>query len=718
MKEHVQQPGVRKYAGDDLIELQSEPLKAIQTLFKEYPPCVVQGCEVEALNAGTYAVTPGLLSLQGLDAAGVPCHKLVPFEGATGVVLPAYFTLTYETQTRVYGDGKAKPIAYKYKAALSVIAPAAGVEYLQIPIGGALRWVDVLGITKKLDREGGQAKEVLVNYAAAATRNLPTSGTKLGVLFGLVTKWFMDLKALAFKDKVSKMDLDVDLAAELDGKVVAKDIDNKIDALQIGGENLLDDSKDNSIARSKAFKINHKAIKPNDVVTLRLDVVEKTGDFTTAYVVFNAVDLQGVASQGVFVVNQDPTLTALAKGFSSPIDWILNGGKEVYFLDSMLLFSGAYENSNTMRVQFTKLEQGNKATDWLPSLADNANVLSTKVDKIDNKGLSTNDYTQEEKEKLAAVNITRYRQEEAYYKGDGNWIDPNTVEVGLALCYGPNCPTEGVLYYVNTLFCSGRQSSRAQIATTYHGANEMYMRIKYYMDNWLPWERLAKASELYKGGMLDGLDSKQNAGELKNFVSSGFDEYGPCSILNFSRNRLAYFTKRGGTVELSKPATVGSVDVLFADNTRTVNFGNPIGDISITLNLPGAWEYMRNFAIQFSNGAFPTKFSIWSFKNNLWSQTMLIENNRSSVFSHKTANIDYGVTKIRITAHEYNNAENYGVVQLFWYYGDSSLASYALPLTGGEMYGDTNWKEGGPKVLGNTVWHAGNDGHSSGLDAD
>ncbi|MEG1952399.1 MAG: hypothetical protein RR084_07480 [Bacteroidales bacterium] len=94
----------------------------------------------------------------------MPCHKLVPFEGATGVVLPAYFTLTYETQTRVYGDGKAKPIAYKYKAALSAIAPATGVEYLQITSGGALRWVDVLGITKKLDREGGQA-EVLYTLA-------------------------------------------------------------------------------------------------------------------------------------------------------------------------------------------------------------------------------------------------------------------------------------------------------------------------------------------------------------------------------------------------------------------------------------------------------------------------------------------------------------------------------------------------------------------------
>ncbi|MEG1572836.1 MAG: hypothetical protein RR328_04710, partial [Bacteroidales bacterium] len=452
MKEHVQEPGVRKYAGDDLIELQSEPLKAIQTLFKEYPSCVVQGCEVESLPDGTYTVKPGMLSLKGLDAAGVPCHKLVPFEGATGVVMPAYFTLTHDTQTRVYGDGKAKPIAHKYKAILSVIVPAAGVEYLQITSSGAPRWVDVLGITKKLDREGGQAKDVLVNYATAATRNLPTSGAKLGILFGLVTKWFTDLKALAFKDKVSKTDLDVDLCAELDAKVIAEDIDAKIDELKIGGENLLDDSRDSSIARNKEFKINHKAIRLNDVVTLRFDVAEKTGNFTTAYVVFNAVDLQGVASQGTFVGELDPAITSFAKGFSRKINWVVNGGKEVYFLRSMLLYSGAYENSNTMRVQFAKLERGHKATDWLPSLADNANVLSTKVDKIDNKVLSTNDYTSAEKTKLSQIDINNLRKEITDYNGDGNFIDPNLVDVGLTLCHGKNCPTDDNLYYINTFF--------------------------------------------------------------------------------------------------------------------------------------------------------------------------------------------------------------------------------------------------------------------------
>ena len=39
MKEHVQDYGVRKWAGDDLIELQSEPLSALQApfLFYTYP---------------------------------------------------------------------------------------------------------------------------------------------------------------------------------------------------------------------------------------------------------------------------------------------------------------------------------------------------------------------------------------------------------------------------------------------------------------------------------------------------------------------------------------------------------------------------------------------------------------------------------------------------------------------------------------------------------
>lgn len=68
MKEHFQDHGVRKWAGNDLIELQSEPLAALQTLVEPYAPCILQGCRVKENGDGTITVEPGLVALQGKDA--------------------------------------------------------------------------------------------------------------------------------------------------------------------------------------------------------------------------------------------------------------------------------------------------------------------------------------------------------------------------------------------------------------------------------------------------------------------------------------------------------------------------------------------------------------------------------------------------------------------------------------------------------------------------
>ena len=43
MKEHVQKTGIRQWAGEDFIDLQSEPLKAIEGFLKEYGSCIIQG---------------------------------------------------------------------------------------------------------------------------------------------------------------------------------------------------------------------------------------------------------------------------------------------------------------------------------------------------------------------------------------------------------------------------------------------------------------------------------------------------------------------------------------------------------------------------------------------------------------------------------------------------------------------------------------------------
>lgn len=54
----------------------------------------------------------------------------------------------------------------------------------------------------------GNASDATSSFSVASDRSNIASGEKLSALFGKIAKWFADLKALAFKDKVSKSDLD------------------------------------------------------------------------------------------------------------------------------------------------------------------------------------------------------------------------------------------------------------------------------------------------------------------------------------------------------------------------------------------------------------------------------------------------------------------------------------------------------------------------------
>lgn len=220
MKEHFQDYGVRKWAGDDLVELQAESLAAIQSLVVPYAPCVLQGCEVSS-SGSEYNVLPGLVALPGNDATGKSCVKIVRFGGLVSTSLPVYLMLHCETISRVYSDGKSKAIAYDYTARATNILPV-DAPYLEIGEAGANRLVDKMGITQKLDRDGGAAKDVKVAFAQASSRTLPASGSKLGILMGSIRKWLYDLKALAFKDKVASSDLDTDVVDTFNKKVDKK----------------------------------------------------------------------------------------------------------------------------------------------------------------------------------------------------------------------------------------------------------------------------------------------------------------------------------------------------------------------------------------------------------------------------------------------------------------------------------------------------------------
>lgn len=70
----------------------------------------------------------------------------------------------------------------------------------------------------------GDTKDNIVTFPDQATRINLASGDKHAALFGKIKRWFTDLKALAFKDKAGKADLDTALQTEIDGKANKTDI--------------------------------------------------------------------------------------------------------------------------------------------------------------------------------------------------------------------------------------------------------------------------------------------------------------------------------------------------------------------------------------------------------------------------------------------------------------------------------------------------------------
>lgn len=143
MKRHTQQPGIRQWAGEDLLELQSEPLKALDGFFEEYGPCVIKGCHLTDNGDSTYNLSPGLVALAGTDAAGAATFKVVPFSGIDAMPLPIYLTLIHSVVERPYINGQVKPIAYDYRAGVSAIRPDSG-EYLELSADSIPRFVDVI----------------------------------------------------------------------------------------------------------------------------------------------------------------------------------------------------------------------------------------------------------------------------------------------------------------------------------------------------------------------------------------------------------------------------------------------------------------------------------------------------------------------------------------------------------------------------------------------
>lgn len=109
MKRHVQYPGVRKWSGNDLLELQSEGLSIADGFFSQYGDCVICGCQVSENG-----IASGLVCIDGM---------VLPLADTEVEVFPVYLIKDEEHIQREYADDHVRDIAVRYFAKTVQVKP-------------------------------------------------------------------------------------------------------------------------------------------------------------------------------------------------------------------------------------------------------------------------------------------------------------------------------------------------------------------------------------------------------------------------------------------------------------------------------------------------------------------------------------------------------------------------------------------------------------------
>lgn len=196
MKRHVQTTGVRNWSGDAFVELQREPLMALEAVLQDLGDCIVQGCQVSRREDGTYDVSSGYVALQGIDRGVMGDQSaqrilLMPFAGVQSVAMPMYIVPQETVVNRVYNDGASKPIAYVWQAVYSASQPESG-GYVTLTAAGGRSWRDAMqdathrmvsdakinAWDAKADKSGTYPNMTVGHASAADTATSAASATK------------------------------------------------------------------------------------------------------------------------------------------------------------------------------------------------------------------------------------------------------------------------------------------------------------------------------------------------------------------------------------------------------------------------------------------------------------------------------------------------------------------------------------------------------------
>lgn len=145
----------------------------------------------------------------------------------------------------------------------------------------------------------------------------------------------------------------------------------------------------------------------------RLDLKGKTQDTALANEVARATNIENLKAN-----IESPTLTGTPKAPTAPVNTNDTQIATTAFVKSVInaLVNGAPETLDTLKELADAISENKDMSDALNA------AIGTKVDKVDGKELSTNDYTTEEKDKLSGIDSGA----EVNVQADWNETDTNS----------------------------------------------------------------------------------------------------------------------------------------------------------------------------------------------------------------------------------------------------------------------------------------------------
>jgi hypothetical protein len=140
MKQQVQETGVRKWFGDDFINMQNELMSAIEGIISDYGNCVLSGATVTNNGNGTYTISDGIAYLKDSTGANGKLCRIYS-QTIASASFPVYLQQASKDKDDVSGYGRAyqdaitKNIIVEYYAEIVTVQPAHS-NYLSLTSAG------------------------------------------------------------------------------------------------------------------------------------------------------------------------------------------------------------------------------------------------------------------------------------------------------------------------------------------------------------------------------------------------------------------------------------------------------------------------------------------------------------------------------------------------------------------------------------------------------